>query len=118
MNGFVQPEKIPEVLASAAPLIIPSRFEPWALVVHEAAAAGRLILASEDVGAVPHLVQPDTIAHLGDEDTAGLATLMSRISAMGDAQLDAMSRASYMLSQQFSPRQWADTCFSLSKRVR
>ncbi len=110
MNGFVQPEKIPEVLASAACLIIPSRFEPWALVVHEAAAAGRLILASEDVGAVPHLVQPGYNGFIfSNEDTAGLATLMSRISAMGDAQLDAMSRASYMLSQQFSPRQWADT---------
>jgi glycosyltransferase involved in cell wall biosynthesis len=110
MNGFVQPDKIPQVLASAACLILPSRFEPWALVVHEAAAAGRLILASEDVGAVPHLVQPGYNGFIfNNEDVAGLATLMSRVSAMGDAQLDAMSRASYMLSQQFSPRLWADT---------
>ena len=37
-------------------LVLASRFEPWALVVHEAASAGRLILASENVGAVTHLV--------------------------------------------------------------
>jgi glycosyltransferase involved in cell wall biosynthesis len=110
MAGFVQPDRIPQVLASAACLILPSRFEPWALVVHEAAAAGRLILASENVGAVPHLVQPGYNGFIfSNEDVAGLAALMSRVSAMGDARLDAMSRASYMLSKQFSPRRWADT---------
>jgi glycosyltransferase involved in cell wall biosynthesis len=110
MNGFVQPDRIPEILASAACLILPSRFDPWALVVHEATAAGRLVLASEKVGAVPHLVQPGYNGFIfSNEDVAGLAVLMSRISKMGDDQLDAMSRASYMLSKQFSPEQWADT---------
>lgn len=110
MEGFVQPACVPQVLASAACLILPSRVEQWALVMHEAAAAGRLILASENVGAVPHLVQPGYNGFIfNSEDVAGLANLMSRVSVMGDAQLDAMSRASYMLSKQFSPRQWADT---------
>jgi len=31
------------------------------------------------------------------------------VSAMGDAQLDEMSRASFLLSRQFSPKRWADT---------
>jgi len=110
MHGFVQPDRIPQVLASAACLILPSRFEPWALVVHEAAAAGRLILASESVGAVPHLVQPGYNGFIfSNEDAPGLATLMARVSAMDDAELDTMSQASYMLSRQFTPRRWADT---------
>lgn len=110
MEGFVQPDKIPQVLESAACLILPSKFEPWALVVHEAAAAGRLILASENVGSVTHLVQPGYNGFIFDNnDVAGLARLMSRVSLMSDRQLDQMSRSSYLLSQQFSPRQWADT---------
>jgi glycosyltransferase involved in cell wall biosynthesis len=110
VDGFVQPDKMPEILGSAGCLILPSRFEPWALVVHEAAAAGRLILASENVGAVTHLVQPGYNGFIfNNRDVAGLASLMSRVSAMTDAELDRMSRASYLLSLQFSPRQWADT---------
>ena len=96
--------------ASAGCLILPSQFEPWALVVHEAAAAGRLILASENVGAVTHLVQPGYNGFIfNNKDVAGLASLMSRVSAMTDTELDRMSRASYLLSLQFSPKQWADT---------
>jgi len=110
VDGFVQPDKMPKVLGSAGCLILPSRFEPWALVVHEAAAAGRLILASENVGAVTHLVQPGYNGFIfNNNDIAGLAILMSRVSEMTDAQLDRMSRASYLLSLQFSPKQWADT---------
>jgi glycosyltransferase involved in cell wall biosynthesis len=110
MDGFVQPGKVPEVLASAGCLILPSRFEPWALVVHEAAAAGRLILASENVGAVTHLVQPGYNGFIfNSKSVVGLTTLMSRVSGMADAQLDQMSRASHSLSKQFSPKQWSDT---------
>jgi glycosyltransferase involved in cell wall biosynthesis len=110
VEGFVQPEKMPEVLGSAGCLILPSQFEPWALVVHEAAAAGRLILASENVGAVSHLVQPGYNGFIfNNKDAVGLAGLMSRVSGMTDIELDRMSQASYLLSLQYSPRQWADT---------
>jgi glycosyltransferase involved in cell wall biosynthesis len=110
VDGFVQPEKMPEILGSAGCLILPSQFEPWALVVHEAAAAGRLILASENVGAVTHLVQPGYNGFIfNNKDVAGLASLMSRVSAMTDTELDRMSKASHLLSLQFSPKQWAST---------
>jgi glycosyltransferase involved in cell wall biosynthesis len=110
VEGFVQPENIPQVLSSVGCLVLPSRFEPWALVVHEAASAGRPILASENVGAVTHLVQPGYNGFIFNrDDAAGLATLMLRVSAMTDAQLDRMSQASYLLSKQYSPRQWSNT---------
>lgn len=107
--GFIQPDEMPRVLSSVGCLILPSSFEPWSLVVHEAASAGRLILASENVGAVTHLVQPAYNGFIfNDKDIDGLAALMLRVSAMTDSQLDQMSRASHQLSEQFSPRQWAD----------
>ena len=110
LKGFVQPEHMPDELASAGCLILPSSFEPWALVVHEAAAAGRLILASENVGAVPHLVQPGYNGYVfNNGDACGLAAFMRRVTAMTDAQLEQMSRASFALSRQFTPQQWSDT---------
>ena len=109
LEGFVQPDRLPEILASAGCLILPSMFEPWALVVHEAASAGKVILVSEEVGAAPHLVQPGYNGFIfNSRDVAGLVSLMSRVTAMSDARLDDMSRASFSLSRQYSPRRWAD----------
>jgi len=62
------------------------------------------------VGAVTHLVQPGYNGFIfNNNDVSGLTNLMARVSSMCDAQLDQMSQASYLLSHQFSPRQWADT---------
>lgn len=109
VEGFVQPDKLPEVLGRAGCLILPSRVEPWGLVVHEAAASGRLIIASENVGSVPHLLQPGYNGFVfSSGDVAALAGLMVRVSTLSDTQMDEMSQASYSLSRQFSPRQWAN----------
>jgi glycosyltransferase involved in cell wall biosynthesis len=110
VEGFIQPHELPSKLANAGCLVLPSMFEQWALVVHEAASAGLLILTSANVGAAVHLVQPGYngfIASPGDEGE--LAALMSRITVMSDALLDRMSRASHCLSYQFSPERWANT---------
>ena len=110
VEGFIQPERVPEVMRAAGCLVLPSLFEPWALVVHEAASAGLPIIASENVGSAVHLVQPGYNGFIFDSDDAnGLAVAMSRISDMSDAQLDQLSRASNTLSHQFSPKRWADT---------
>ncbi len=110
VEGFVQPDQMPAKLAAAGCMVLPSDFEPWALVVHEAASAGLLILASERVGAAVHLVQPNYNGYIfGKRDAEGLAALMLRITRMNDRTLDAMSRASYLLSEQYSPTRWADT---------
>jgi glycosyltransferase involved in cell wall biosynthesis len=110
VEGFVQPESLPTKLAEAACLVLPSSFEPWALVVHEAAAAGLLILASEAVGSVPHLVQDNYNGFVfGVNDVEGLSRLMERVAQMSDAKLCAMAAASSSLARQFTPSRWADT---------
>jgi glycosyltransferase involved in cell wall biosynthesis len=110
VEGFVQPHALPGKLAGAGCLILPSSFEPWALVIHEAAAAGLIILASESVGAAVHLVQPGYNGFISSNANATeLAALMLRISTMSDAKLEGMSRASHNLSLQFTPGRWADT---------
>ena len=110
VKGFVQPDDMAAVMASAGCLILPSAFEPWALVIHEAASAGMIILASEAVGAAVHLVQPGYNGFVFDHrDTESLAGLMMRVTAQTSEQRDAMSHASFELSKQYSPQRWADT---------
>lgn len=115
VEGFVQPDRLREMLATSGCLVLPSTIEPWAVVVHEAASAGLLVLASRNVGASVHLVQDNYNGHVFDDrDVKGLAALMSQVSKLTDARLDTMSRASHLLSKQFTPARWADTLLEAS----
>ena len=119
VEGFVQPESLPGKLAQAACLILPSEFEAWGLVVHEAAAAGLLILASEMVGSVPHLVQDHYNGFVfGVGDAEGLSRLMERVSLFSDERLNAMAAASASLARQFTPARWADTLLDFGQDTK
>ena len=105
----MQPEDLPDQLAAAGCLILPSIFEPWALVVNEATAAGLIIVSTESVGAVPHLVQNyynGFVVEAGD--AVALAETMGKVSRMDPDRRERMSRASHELSQQFTPARWTN----------
>jgi glycosyltransferase involved in cell wall biosynthesis len=117
VEGFLQPEELRSKLASAGCLVLPSQFEPWAVVVHEASSAGLIILASENVGAAVHLVQDNYNGYVfGGNDIRGLASLMGRVSALTNERLNLMSQRSHALSQQFSTDRWADTLMDAADR--
>lgn len=110
LRGFLQPSELPPQLARASCLILPSTYEPWAVVVQEAAAAGLAILASQAVGAVPNLVHEDGNGFVFPPgDVEQLAHLMQQISQLPDSGLNHMAAVSHQLAQQFTPRLWADT---------
>ncbi|GIV57672.1 MAG: hypothetical protein KatS3mg042_0585 [Rhodothermaceae bacterium] len=108
--GFVQPDRLPEIFAGAGVFVLPSRREPWGVVVQEAAAAGLPLLCSTASGASVHLVQDGYNGFLFEPgDATHLASLMLRISRMTAAERRALSRASHLLSMQFTPERWAET---------
>lgn len=56
--GFVTPQRrLSAVYRNSHVLCLPSRYEPWALVVNEAVAAGLAVVASDVVGAAAELVR-------------------------------------------------------------
>ena len=46
-KGFIQPKYLNDLLLNSSALILPSRYEPWGVIVHEAAAAGLPIIISD-----------------------------------------------------------------------
>ena len=50
-TGFLQPRELPAWLAEIGCLVVPSRFEPWGVVIAEAAASGMPIIATDACGA-------------------------------------------------------------------
>ncbi len=54
--GFRNQSELPALFALADVFVLPSRHEPWGLIVNEAMAAARAVVVSSDVGAAPDLV--------------------------------------------------------------
>lgn len=116
VTGFVQPSEMVERFRSAGCLILPSESEHWSLVVHEATSAGLVVVASDQVGAAVHLVQPGYNGWVFEKNQPDrLAEIMLNISRMSDSRLNEMSEASHLLSQQFSPRRWATTLLAVNR---
>ena len=55
--GFVQPERLRELFALADWTVVPSRREPWGVVVNEALASGCPVIVTDQVGAGADLVE-------------------------------------------------------------
>jgi glycosyltransferase involved in cell wall biosynthesis len=116
VKGFVQPTDLPNEMAKAGCLILPSNFEPWALVVNEAAAAGLLIVATDLVGAVPHLVQNYYNGFtVGANKPSELIGAMKRVSDLSPESRERMSRASNELSRQYTPARWVNTLLEFAR---
>jgi glycosyltransferase involved in cell wall biosynthesis len=105
--GFVQPDGLPEVFARSGCLVLPSRFEPWGVVIHEATAAGMTVVCTSACGASTRLVLDGyNGAVVPPDDPMALADGLSRMSAP-HADRGAMSRRSAALASQFTPQRWA-----------
>ena len=55
--GFRNQSELPGLFDLASVFVLPSRYEPWGLIVNEVMNAARTVIVSEDVGAHPDLVQ-------------------------------------------------------------
>lgn len=108
--GFVQPDALAGLMREAAAFILPSRFEPWGVVAHEAAAAGLPLILSDACGAGVHLLKD---LHNGYgfpvDDAAALAERMVRMTRLDEGSRNNFGEASFQLSKQYTPKRWAET---------
>jgi len=119
LRGFVQPAELPAIFAQAACLVLPSTFEPWGVVVHEAAAAGLAVICSSACGAASRLVLDGyngAVVRAGDPQA--LARAMADISSAGQSAMETMSRRSGDLARQFTPQRWATYLLDRTARLR
>jgi glycosyltransferase involved in cell wall biosynthesis len=56
--GFKNQTELPALYDLCDVFVLPSRFEPWGLVVNEVMNAGKAVIVSDHVGAGPDLVKP------------------------------------------------------------
>ncbi|AHF93544.1 glycosyl transferase family 1 [Opitutaceae bacterium TAV5] len=109
-RGFVQPGELPALMREASAFILPSRFEPWGVVLQEAAAAGLPLIASEACGAAVHLLRHLYNGYCFPTGDAGALTeALLAMHRLSKADREVFSQASLELSKQYRPERWAAT---------
>lgn len=118
-NGIILKDSMSQTelfqeLNLAGCFILPSIFEPWALVIHEAAAAGLPIIATEVCGAVPHfLIDKFNGYKVKPANVESIKQAMEKIISMNEKQLIQFSYNSRQLAQSITPELGAANLMSL-----
>ena len=103
--GFVNQSQLPAIYTAADVMVLPSEYEPFAVVVNEAMCCGCPVIASDRVGAARDLVlplRPEFVYPCGDLDA--LAHLLK--TALADRpSLQRFSRAALARMRAWSPAQ-------------
>ena len=100
-------QELPIFYALASCFVLPSRSEPWGLVVNEAEACGLPILASTRCGCIPELVQRGINGYtFSPTDTAELTRLMLKMSS-DQVDLYGFGVASQQIVNTHTPDRWA-----------
>ena len=117
-RGFVQPDQLPNVLREATAFVLPSRREPWGVVLQEAAAAGMPLICSEECGAGVHLVQDGYNGYTFETTSVEHLTLcMDRLAEKNEKERATMGDRSHQLSKQYTPARWARTLVHGVERI-
>jgi glycosyltransferase involved in cell wall biosynthesis len=117
-SGFVQPAEVGAWMREIGCLVVPSRFEPWGVVLTEAATAGLPIIATDACGAVPHLVHDFVNGRIArTSDVRSLAECMTYVANLSDDRRLAMGRVSRGLASCYTPARWADTVLARSAEL-
>jgi glycosyltransferase involved in cell wall biosynthesis len=101
--GFVNQSQLPAVYASADLMVLPSEYEPFAVVVNEAMCCGCPVVASDRVGAARDLVAPvrrEFVYPAGDVDAL---TALLREALADRAELALLRKAAVAHMNTWSP---------------
>jgi glycosyltransferase involved in cell wall biosynthesis len=108
--GFVQPGNVETVTGQCGVFILPSRFEPWAVVVQEYAAAGFPLILSGEVGASEaFLVENDNGFSFKAGNKTELKNQLKKMIHLKDVDLKRMAGNSHQLAQKINPGAWVQT---------
>lgn len=116
-RGFVQPDELVGVLASAGACVIPSRFDPWPLALVESAAAGLPVICSDACGSGVEIVRPlfnGLVVPV--ENPNALAAAMRQLHER-EAELPAWGERSHQLASAYSTAIWADRWIEVFRQL-
>ena len=114
VKDFMQPDDLVEEISKAGCFILPSRVEPWGVVVHEVAGAGLPCIASDAVGSATAFVINGLNGYVcSPMNSEQLANAIRMLMKKSDVELLDMGRASIELAQRITPHTSAANLLSI-----
>lgn len=111
--GFLQPNELEEVIAQTGVFVLPSRKEPWGVVVQEFAASGFPLICSTEIGAVETFLKPGLNgAQHKPQSVKEIKACFEQMANCSQEELVQMAQQSHELAQQISPETWTNTAMS------
>lgn len=115
--GFVQPNDLANYTSQTGVFVLPSRFEPWGVVVHEFAASGFPLLLSDKVGAKEQFLHEGKNGFtFKSENVKEIKRTLKNIINAKEADLLAMSTYSHHLSKTISPESWVKSLLKMIEK--
>ena len=112
-ENFVQPDEVPQLYASHAALVLASDFEPWGMVVLEAAAAGLAVICTDVCGVRHELVKGNGIV-VPHGDAEAFARAMLRM----EREYASFDRAQgAALAAEYDCNRWADRVQAIATSI-
>lgn len=112
--GFVQPNDLPQYIKQTGVFVLPSRFEPWGVVVHEFATAGFPIICSNEVGAGTTFVEQKVNGYIYKAgNIVELKEQLKKIMNSNSNELFQMGEKSVEKAQKITPEIWSATLIKL-----
>ena len=115
--GHVDRDELPHLYASADMLAMPSRSEPWGMVLNEGALAGLPLVATDAAGAAHDLIEDGANGfRVPAGNAAALRDALRRLAE--DPELRArMGVRSAEIGRRFTPAAWADAVAEVVNRL-
>jgi glycosyltransferase involved in cell wall biosynthesis len=109
-HGFVQPRDLALLFQKMDLFVLPSLYEPWGVVVHEAAFAGLPLLVSDAVGSADAFLENGRNGWLIPHgDTSAMIEGIDRYAQLSLEQKQAMSNHSKRLARSVVLDSWAQS---------
>lgn len=108
MSGFVQPAHLPSTFGKSSIMIIPSEFEPWGVVIHEACASGLFIICTFECGAAFSLVEDGWNGRIiPSRNSLKLMHAMQEAHQIMRDESELISSRSRSVAARYTPEIWA-----------
>jgi glycosyltransferase involved in cell wall biosynthesis len=116
-HGFLQADEIREHIADGEIFILPSRYEPWGVVVHEFAAAGYALILSDHVGARFSFLEHGKNGLIFQIDNKkALKEAILQLTSKSREELRGMGDKSHALAQKINPTTYAHKIIEMMKK--
>jgi glycosyltransferase involved in cell wall biosynthesis len=116
--GHVDRDGLPALYADADVLVMPSRSDPWGMVLNEAALAGLPLVSTSAAGAAHELIEDGVNGfRVPPDDPEALRAALARL-VEDEPFRRAAGERSRMIAARFTPERWADAVARAVEAVR